>query len=125
VSYNILISEDDIKLTRYLKNSLDREGFSVDIANDGEAALQQWEKKPYHLVILDLVTPKKTGGEILTYIRKKSHIPVIIVSGEATEQDKQRLKSQKCEFLEKPVKLNVLIDKINEALAGGTATMCH
>lgn len=110
--YNILISEDDIRLTMYLEKSLVREGFFVDIANDGEIALEKWKENSYDLVILDLITPKVLGRELVFYIRDESDIPIIIVTGQGTENDKEDLTPLVCAYLEKPVDLNVLIDEI-------------
>lgn len=110
----ILISEDDIDLSQFLELSLDDEGFFVDIANDGEIAKELWDenKNSYDLVILDLITPKVLGRELVFYIRKESNIPIIIVTGQGTKNDKEDLTPLVSAYLEKPVELEVLIYEI-------------
>ncbi len=119
MQHRILISEDDVDLTDTWSECLRRESFLVDIANDGETALKLWEKNPYDLVLLDLLTPKIRGGELLRRIKaKQPWTQVIIVSGEGKEQDKMDAVNLHVHtYLEKPVKFDDLLETITTGLA--------
>jgi DNA-binding response OmpR family regulator len=116
--HRILISEDDEDLTQRWQKSLQHESFLVDVAHDGETALKKWEKYPYDIILLDLITPKIKGGELTQRIKNKQPwTQIIIVSGQGKEQDKlEAIKQHVFDYLEKPVKFEVLLTTIQQAL---------
>ncbi len=68
---NILIVEDDLEIAHLIKETLERELFACEIANDGLAALDYFQQHEPDLIILDLMLPKLDGLEVCTRIRQK------------------------------------------------------
>ena len=80
---HILIVEDDERLVRALQDSFSIEGLSVEIAMNGEEALEHIRRRKPDLILLDLLMPKKNGFYVLEQIKKNPEfqlIPVIILS---------------------------------------------
>jgi two-component system, OmpR family, response regulator ResD len=113
--YKILVAEDDPFLIKIMGNRLKEEGFIVDLANDGNEALDRIDKDGYSVVLLDLVMPNKDGFEVLTELKKrKSKTPVIVFSNLSQEEDKQEvLKLGAKGFF---VKSDIAIDKVVETV---------
>lgn len=84
----ILLVEDDMEISDMLKNFLMTENFQVVTAFDGENACQKFFEDKYSIVLLDLMIPKKSGMEVMKEIRKKSTVPIIILSAKDTDSDK-------------------------------------
>lgn len=84
----ILLVEDDIEISDMLKNFLISENFGVTAAFDGESACGEFLADDYSLVLLDLMIPKKSGMEVMKFIREKSTVPIIILSAKDTDSDK-------------------------------------
>lgn len=84
----ILFVEDDLEISDMLKNFLITENFEVVTAFDGESALQKFFEDDYSIILLDLMIPKKSGMEVMKEIRKKSTVPIIIISAKDTDSDK-------------------------------------
>ena len=80
---NILIVEDEDFLIMALKDNLVAEGYTVDIARNGDEALKKIQKKKPSLVLLDILMPQKDGFYVLEEIKKNPErqlIPVIVLS---------------------------------------------
>ena len=89
----ILLAEDDPDQSEMLSDALDAEGFNVDTAFSGDAALHKLINRTYDLLILDVRMPGVQGSELLRRFRKgetKGHTPVIIVSAFATEPEMRK-----------------------------------
>jgi DNA-binding response OmpR family regulator len=89
----ILIVEDDNFLAEIYKAKLEKQGFSVEIAEDGEAALRKLNLDFFDLVLLDIVLPKMSGWEILEHIRqikKYENLKVIVLSNLFEKKDFER-----------------------------------
>ncbi|MEA5511905.1 response regulator transcription factor [Crocosphaera sp. UHCC 0190] len=67
----ILIVEDDIEISKLIKETLERESFSCEVAHDGLTALELFQRQEPELIILDLMLPKLDGLEVCTRIRQK------------------------------------------------------
>jgi DNA-binding response OmpR family regulator len=67
--YRILIVEDDIQLVDMYKRKFDLEGFTTEIAEDGEMAIRKFSEFKPHLTLLDIMMPKVDGLEVLEHIR--------------------------------------------------------
>jgi two-component system, OmpR family, response regulator ResD len=113
--YKILVAEDDPFLIKIMGNRLKEEGFIVDLANDGNEALDKIDEDGYSVVLLDLVMPNKDGFEVLTELKKrKSKTPIIVFSNLSQEEDKQEvLKLGAKGFF---VKSDIAIDKVVETV---------
>lgn len=76
----ILIADDNEDITDILSNYIEREGYEPIVAVDGEQALEMFEKEEPVLVLLDIMMPKIDGYEVCRSIRKKSNVPIILVT---------------------------------------------
>lgn len=84
----ILVVDDEKPIADILKFNLEREGFDVICAYDGEEALELIQKKEPDLILLDIMLPHKDGMEICREVRKKSDVPIIMLSAKDSEIDK-------------------------------------
>lgn len=83
----ILIVDDEIKIVEVVKSYLENSGYSVYEAYNGKEALDKFEKVNPNLVILDLMLPDMTGEEICKALRKKSRVPIIMLTAKVEEED--------------------------------------
>ena len=81
----ILVVEDEQKIADVLKSYLEREGFLVATASDGEEALRLHASLSPALVLLDLMLPKRSGEEVCREIRARGNTPVIMLTAKAEE----------------------------------------
>ncbi|MGH2683900.1 MAG: response regulator transcription factor [Actinomycetota bacterium] len=88
VGERILVVDDEPIVREVLSRYLARDGFAVDIAEDGEVALQAFETAPPDLVLLDLMLPRLDGTEVFARIRERSDIPVIMLTAKGQEADR-------------------------------------
>ncbi len=84
----ILVVDDDIDLVDIVRSALEREGFAVDDAGDGETALTKIAGDSPELVVLDLGLPKVRGLDVLRRVREDNPVPVIVLSGMSDEADR-------------------------------------
>lgn len=91
---NILLVEDDSFISGMYLTKLSSLGFKVEVIEDGEAAWERLQKDPLpHLVLLDVVLPKKDGFEILEGLRKEDRtvsLPVILLTNLGQKPDVER-----------------------------------
>jgi DNA-binding response OmpR family regulator len=116
-SKKIMIVEDDHFLSSLMKARLEKEGFEVIQAFDGEEAIETLKKVVPSLVILDLIMPKVTGFEVLQMLSitpQLDKIPVVIVSNLAQDSDieKARQLGAREYFIKVKVSIDDLIGKI-------------
>jgi two-component system alkaline phosphatase synthesis response regulator PhoP len=118
MSNRILIVEDDPAIRLGLKRSLEFEGFIVEVARDGEEAVQRaFDIKP-DLIVLDLMLPKVNGFEVCRTVRKyDASIPVVILSAKGDEGDKVLgLELGADDYVTKPFSIRELTARIKAAL---------
>ncbi len=84
----ILIIDDEVKICEFIEAYLVKNEHEVIISNSGSKALEIFENDKIDLIILDRMIPDISGEEICTYIRKKSNIPIIIVTAKKEDEDK-------------------------------------
>ncbi|MGN6183141.1 MAG: response regulator transcription factor [Thermoanaerobaculia bacterium] len=84
----ILLVEDDPKTRSMVALCLQREGYDVEIAEDGVRALELVREKEPHLVILDLMLPRMNGLEVCRALREAGGPAIIMVTARSTEDDK-------------------------------------
>ena len=114
----ILIVEDDPSIRLGLKRSLEFEGFTVDLARDGEEAIQRaFDKKP-DLIVLDIMLPRVNGFEVCRTVRKyDSTLPILILSAKGDEGDKVLgLELGADDYVVKPFSIRELTARIKAAL---------
>ncbi len=114
----ILIVEDDPSIRLGLKRSLEFEGFTVDLARDGEEAIQRaFDKKP-DLIVLDIMLPRVNGFEVCRTVRKYDPtLPILILSAKGDEGDKVLgLELGADDYVTKPFSIRELTARIKAAL---------
>ena len=84
----VLIAEDDKDITEILSLYLEKNNFEIYIADNGKKALNIVQTKKIDIALVDIMMPIMNGYELIKEIRKKSHIPVIIISAKNMEKDK-------------------------------------
>jgi DNA-binding response OmpR family regulator len=83
----ILVVEDEEKISDLVKAYLEKEGFSVKVANTGQNAISS-VKEGFDLIILDLMLPDMDGEDICETIREDSDIPIIMLTAKSEEEDR-------------------------------------
>lgn len=114
----LLVVEDDLSVIRGLIKGLDRHGFDVSIAMDGEAGLARALAEPFELIVLDLMLPERSGFEVLEALRGRVSTPVIVLS--ARTELPARLRSFQdgaVDFVPKPFFMEELVARIRSRLA--------
>lgn len=87
---SILLAEDDPFLSKIITNRLREEGFDVFHAKNGKEAMDQLEKKTFHIALLDLIMPVADGFEVLKFIKtKKLKLPALVFSNLAQKEDRE------------------------------------
>ena len=116
----VLIVEDETALAEPLAFLLQREGFEVRMAADGQEALAEFSKAEPDIVLLDLMLPGMSGTEVCKNIRLKSAVPVIMVTARDTEIDKVvGLEIGADDYVTKPYSSRELIARIRAVLRRG------
>jgi len=87
MSSKVALIDDDVVLTGLLKDFIQAEGFSVDIANDGQEGLDLVRQGKPDIVVLDIMMPKLNGIEVLKRIRSESLLPIIILTARGDDAD--------------------------------------
>lgn len=86
---NILIVDDEPAMVKGLRFNLEhQEGYTIDVAYDGEEALEIFDPGKHDLVLLDLMLPKLDGTEVCQKIRAVSDVPIIMLTAKDTDMDK-------------------------------------
>ncbi len=83
----ILVVDDEIKIVEIVKAYLEKENYEVFTAFNGKEALNVFEKEKISLIILDLMLPELSGEEVCKEIRKKSKVPIIMLTAKVFEED--------------------------------------
>ena len=84
----VLVVEDEPNLREPLVYLLEKEGYQVLEAEDGNVAIEVFRKQSPELILLDLMLPGKSGNEVCRIIRQESQVPIIMITAKDTEIDK-------------------------------------
>jgi len=114
---NVLLVDDEELFLETLSQRLEIRGLKVDSVTGGEEALDKVGDKKFDAVILDLAMPGIDGIETLRLLKEKlPDLQIIMLTGKATVKSGiEAMKLGAEDFLEKPVELNLLLEKIGEA----------
>ena len=116
----ILVVDDERSIRDTLKEILEFEGYLVDVAEDGAAALKSLNAKIYDLVLSDIKMPKVDGMEFLAEALKITDAPIVMISGHGTiETAVESLKLGAYDYLAKPLDLNRLLVTVRNAMDKG------
>lgn len=88
MSVNILVADDDKNICELLRLYLEKEGYNITTAFDGQSAVDNFKRGDYSMVILDIMMPKLNGMDVLKEIRKTSNVPVIVLTAKGETIDK-------------------------------------
>ncbi len=113
----ILIVEDEMDIQELLSAYLRDAGYAVQIASDGMEAIDNFNKYCYDLVLLDIMLPKIDGFGVCELIRRKSKVPIIMLT--ALDNEKEQIRGFDLEiddYVTKPFSMPVLLRKIAAVL---------
>lgn len=88
MGYKILVVDDEKLIVKGIKFSLEQDGMEIDVAYDGEEALNLIKKNEYDLAILDVMLPKMDGLQVCSEVRGFSQLPIIMVTAKCEDMDK-------------------------------------
>jgi two-component system response regulator PilR (NtrC family) len=116
---DILVVDDELSMREFLKILLEKEGYSVTIAQDAATALEILEKETCKLVISDVKMPGIGGLPLLEKIKAiNSNIPVIMITAYASPENAVRaMKDGAFDYITKPFKVDEIIDNVRKAIS--------
>ncbi|MFH1458538.1 MAG: response regulator [Candidatus Omnitrophota bacterium] len=114
----ILYADDDVEIQGLIKDILNKEGYDITIAKDGQEALNLAKSEKFDLIILDFLMPGLTGNEVCAGLKKDTetkHIPVIMVTAYSNEKEKA-LAAGAVDFINKPIEKTDLLLRIRSVM---------
>lgn len=113
----ILVVDDEIKILEVVKALLESKGFIVYTAENAYRAYEIFDREPISLIVLDLMLPEISGEEIFKTIRKKSRVPIIMLTAKVEEADLlEGLDIGADDYITKPFSLKALFARIEAVL---------
>ena len=88
MAYKVLVVDDEKLIVKGIKFSLEQDGMDVDVAYDGEEALNLIKTEEHDLVVLDVMLPKMDGLEVCQQTRGFSQVPIIMLTAKDEDMDK-------------------------------------
>ncbi|MDO3378533.1 heavy metal response regulator transcription factor [Geoalkalibacter halelectricus] len=118
----ILVVEDEKKVASFIKRGLEEEGYTVDVAYDGDEGLDMAAHTPYDLVLMDVMLPKKDGITCIREMRAREIVsPVLCLTAKDTVDDiVQGLDSGSDDYLTKPFAFAELLARVRALIRRGT-----
>ncbi|WP_144517762.1 response regulator transcription factor [Bacillus thuringiensis] len=114
---SILIADDEVEIAELIGIHLEKEGYHVVKATDGEEAVLIIQSQPIDLVILDIMMPKIDGYEVARQIRIKHNMPIIFLSAKTSDFDKVTgLVLGADDYMTKPFSTIELVARVNAQL---------
>ncbi|MDC7288255.1 response regulator transcription factor [Blautia schinkii] len=115
--YKILIVEDDLSIQALLHDFIKEAGYDVTLASDGVEAFAKYSQGSFDLILLDIMLPKIDGYGVCELIRKKSDVPIIMLTAlDGEEAQIKGLDLQADDYITKPFSIPVLLRKIAAVL---------
>jgi len=114
---NILVVEDEKNISDVIVAYLKKEKFNVFVATDGEKAIELFNEKTIHFIILDLMIPILSGEEVCKKIRAISDVPIIMLTAKTEEEDKiTGLSIGADDYVSKPFSPRELVSRVKALL---------
>lgn len=118
----ILLAEDEPILRMLIMDSLEDEGYDIDVACDGKEAFDAIINHHYDLVILDYMMPRMTGIEVIEQVRvmpQREGLPILMLSAKSQQAEQDKVMEAGADaFMTKPFSPLELIAKVEEMLHG-------
>ncbi len=113
----ILVVDDEKSIADIVKFNLEKEGYTVDLAYDGEEAIGKVYEVLPDLILLDIMLPKKDGFQVLREIREEFKIPVLMLTAKEEEVDKVLgLELGADDYITKPFSMRELVARVKANL---------
>jgi two-component system KDP operon response regulator KdpE len=113
----ILVVDDEEQIMRVLHPTLEAAGYSVALARTGTEATQALGSHPFDAIILDLGLPDMDGKDVISHIRRKNPVPIIVLSARGSEDEKiLALDRGANDYVAKPFAVGELLARIRVAL---------
>lgn len=115
----ILMIDDDVELCALVKKCVSRINLETDTAYNGQSGLLQMMNgtHPYSLIILDVMLPRMDGFQVLSELRKYSHVPVLMLTAKGSEPDKVTgLSLGADDYLTKPFSMNEFMARVQSMI---------
>jgi DNA-binding response OmpR family regulator len=113
----ILVVDDEPKIIEVVESFLENKGFTVFGAENAGRAFEIFEEEDIALILLDLMLPGMTGEEFCAAVRKKSHVPIIMLTAKVEEEDMLKgLSIGADDYITKPFSLKALLARIEAVL---------
>lgn len=113
----VLVVEDDSDINGLLCNILDKRGYSVRSAFSGTEALMCIDQDEYDIVLLDMMLPGASGEDVISKIREKKMMPIIVISAKVDQEDKiNALKLGADDYICKPFDIDEVVARIEAQL---------
>lgn len=113
----IALVDDDRNILTSVSISLEAEGFEVDTYNDGQSALDAFNRRLPDMAVLDVKMPRMDGMELLQRLRQKTHMPVIFLTSKDDEIDEVLgLRLGADDYVKKPFSQRLLLERIRAIL---------
>jgi two-component system response regulator CpxR len=120
---SVLIVDDDRELAQMLTEYLNADGFTTEVAHDGNTALTRLNATKFDLVILDVMLPSLNGFDVLRSLRQTLSVPVIMLTAHGTDVDRiVGLELGADDYLPKPFNPRELVARIRAVLRRFTTT---
>lgn len=114
---HILIIEDEVKISEYLAEGLQKSGYHTTVCHDGQSALIRLDQPNYDLVLLDVMLPEFDGWQILKTLRTMSQVPVLMLTARDHVLDRVKgLELGADDYLIKPFSYIELLARIKRLL---------
>ena len=116
----VLVVEDEPNLREPLVYLLEKEGYEVSEAEDGNKAISEFRSSNIDLILLDLMLPGISGNEVCRIIRSESQVPIIMITAKDTEIDKVvGLEIGADDYVTKPYSTRELLARMKAVLRRG------
>lgn len=113
----ILVVDDEADIRKIVRLLLEKKGYSVCEASNGQQAVEAAEKEMVDLIVMDIMMPNMSGVEAVTEIRKKSTVPVLFLTAKSLDRDKEAAyTSGGDDYLVKPFSSQELILRVESLL---------
>jgi DNA-binding response OmpR family regulator len=121
MSHSILVVDDEPKILDAIAAFLENKGYTIFTAENGRKALELFERNNISLLVLDLMLPDVSGEEVCARIRKKSRVPIIMLTAKTQERDLLHgLQMGADDYMTKPFSLKELHARIETVLRRST-----